>query len=247
MIWLNSNFKHSFEFKSDNPEKEELFNQLNNFKHVIGLELFSFLPFSFNPQVKGGLKELAGLSFNEFKQMASVDFSGFDEKKQKGLERMAFSILVNRFFIKDFPQGFTTAPSKTKDFMFFVKQADWTLVKKAKTDSPKEDILFALSGSMETLQMKTAQLSTDKWSDFQSKLSALEPKRAGFSNVSKAFNDIKGVDFNSLSSNPLVLKEYAFFTLLDKAGFPPFITREEVSMVYPQLKVAKPRGRISKK
>jgi hypothetical protein len=247
VIWLNSNFSQPFEFKSDNPNGQTILEQLTTFKHVIGVEMFSFLPFSFNPQPKGGLKELASLSFNEFKQMASVDFSGFEEVKQKGLERMAFSVLVNRFFTKDFPQNFKTAPSKTKDFIFFVKQADWTLAKKAKVDSPKEDILFALSGSMETLQMKTAQLSTSKWNDFQTKLSAFEPKRTGFSNISKVFNDIKTIDFNSFSSNSLVLREYAFYTLLNKAGFPPFITREEVSMVYPQLKVAKPRGRISKK
>ena len=247
MIWLNSHFSNQFEFKSENPDSAELFKQLNNFKHIIGTEMFSFLPFSFNPIVKGGLKELSELSFGDFKKLSEVDFSGFGEVQKPGLEKMAFSVVVNCFFTNNFPQDFKASESKTKDFMFFIRQANWTVVKKARFDSPKEDILFTLCGSMETLQAKTAQLSTSKWLEFQNEIQSIEPKRTGFSNISKTLTQLGKINFKQFSEEPSALKEYAFFHLLDKSGFPPFITREEVSMVYPQLKVSKPRGRISKK
>jgi hypothetical protein len=247
MIWLNSHFSRQFEFKNENPDSGELLKQLNNFKHLIGVEMFSFLPFQFNPTVNGGLKELSSMDFSEFKRLVDVDFSGFDEMQKPGLEKMAFSTVVNRFFIKDFKQDFIVSNSKTKDFIFFVREGDWVLVKKVKADSPREDILFTLSGSMETLQAKTAQLSTGKWIEFQIELQRIEPKRAGFSNISKALNQLGKFEFSRFSEEPSTLKEYAFYYVLNKAGFPPFITREEVSMVYPQFKIVKPRGRISKK
>ncbi len=247
MIWLNSHFSHQFEFKSENPDSAELFKQLNNFKHLIGVEMFSFLPFSFNPNVTGGLKELSELSFGDFKKLSEVDFSGFGETLKLGLEKMAFSVVVNRFFTNDFPQDFKVSESKTKDFTFFIRQENLTVVKKVRVDSPKEDVLFTLSGSMETLQAKTAQLSTSKWLEFQNEIQGIESKRTGFSNISKALTQLGKLDFKKFSEEPSTLKEYAFYYLLNKAGFSPFITREEVSMVYPQLKVAKPRGRMSKK
>ncbi len=246
MLWLNSNFSRAFEFKSENPGREEKLAQLVNFRRLIGFEMFSFLPFKFQPVVKGGLTDLSRLSFSDFRRLAEVDFSGFDEAKRPGLEKMAFSVVVNRFFSSDFPQQFKSNSSTTKDFVFFAREEGWTLVKKARVDSPREDILFALSGSMETLQAKTAQLSTEKWGEFQGVLAGMEPKRTGFSNIAKGVAELKKIDFNSYSKEPY-LKEYAYYHVLDKCGFPPFITREEVSMVYPQLKVAKPRGRISKK
>lgn len=124
----------------------------------------------------------------------------------------------------------------------------WVLVKKINLASAeKKEVLGGLVGMHQTLMQKVPEFCAQGFEEYEQKvektLSAF-PQRKSFARLQQTLSAIQAPE---LKTEDAELEEYALVKALEHAGFPPYISGELFSSLYPELKIPKPRGNFGGK
>ena len=121
-------------------------------------------------------------------------------------------------------------------------------------EAEKKEVLAALSGMFNAANRKLADFSAGDCAAFDAFVEqtfAKYPERKNFSRLPQVLQDAVAVESQLAqfaSGDKLqALREFFFLKAFERCGFPPFITADQISGVYPELKIPKPRGNFGKK
>lgn len=144
-----------------------------------------------------------------------------------------------------------------QEISFFAKYKDWVVIKKKQIDEKTEDkeILAILASINSTTARKAYDFAPiDKAAIDKYVAELVKGKRKGLNNLAEIFGSLKQ---NELKEKLLkACKDETFYpfaetyfinSILKALNYSPFIDSEVVQEVYPDMKMPKPRGRISKK
>ncbi len=141
-------------------------------------------------------------------------------------------------------------PSKLSDsqLLLAADYGDWRVVKK--TDFSKaepKEVLATLSSVYEIATQKLVEYAAPAYADFAQGFLAQYPERRNYTRLLEILRaaQAKENELKSFSQNPVIqalLPQIFFSQAMKQAGYPPFVTREQVSEVYPDIKTPKPRG-----
>ncbi|MBI5035830.1 hypothetical protein HZC09_00665 [Candidatus Micrarchaeota archaeon] len=140
-----------------------------------------------------------------------------------------------------------TSKTDKKEARLAANYGDWTIVKKVNLGWPDREILCGLLGIQHTLIQKTPEFSQN-FSDYDEKLDRLLesfPERKSFARLPEILNAVAHAE--ELNTEDFELKDYALTKALARAGFPPYISNDVFSSLYPDLKIPKPRGNFGSK
>ena len=144
-----------------------------------------------------------------------------------------------------------------EEISFFAKYKDWVVIKKKQIEKDTEDkeILAILASINSTTARKAYDFAgIDKAAIDKYVAELVKGKRKGWNNLAEVFGSIKQNELKekltSLCKDPSLYpfaETYFLNSVLKSLNYSPFIDSELVQEVYPDMKLPKPRGRISKK
>lgn len=251
---LSANFPNGkCEVKLENPTKEQLALQIENFSHLISVNIYNYSPVDYKkvqtlvPKTTNLQKTLATLSPSKILEIVRpaitlklpepTDESQVKKHKEKtrALEQIAVNAFFHALFVQIYPQNFTPAGKPAQpEVRIAADLPEWRVVKKvnlAKAE-PKE-VLIALSSMYNSLHTKYVSLSTTP-------LVQIEAPRKSYSNLLQNAS-------SSIPSGKDFATEWKAFETLSAYGFPPIPSTETIGELYPEVKIAKPRGNFGSK
>ncbi len=140
---------------------------------------------------------------------------------------------------------------------FMARCKGWEAVKKASIDetTTNQEIAFALSGMQETMDRKAYEflgLKTGMMDEYA--LSLAKGRKKAWGSLGEIFSNLKPAEISAklkeACPDPKLLpvaETYLLSSLLKALGFDTNPNRVLLSKIYPELKIAKPRGNFGKK
>lgn len=141
--------------------------------------------------------------------------------------------------------------------VFIAKHKEWVAIKKLLIDelAKPEDVSLILAQVQKSINEKSykyAGIDTEKISAYAASLAI--GKKKGVANLAQIFAEIKPAQLKkdllemcaSAEQYPLV-EGYFITSLCENIGYTPYPNIEVLQKVFPDLKVAKPRGNFGKK
>ncbi|MBI5177255.1 hypothetical protein HY995_04175 [Candidatus Micrarchaeota archaeon] len=132
----------------------------------------------------------------------------------------------------------------------------WMAVKKADAEKAgRREVMAACAGIFESCRRKLPHLlcGDAKIAEYESALDAFLskfPERKSFSRLPEILEsaDREKIEdkLEAILGSPLA-RELFYYECFSRAGFTPFIQQETIGLVYPELKIPKPRGNFGKK
>jgi hypothetical protein len=186
----------------------------------------------------------------------AVQADGVEVKIKGDPVDFAWSYYLFLLFESVFPQKIASSGKPSKNEVRFAADYDsWMLVKKVDlAKAERKEVLAALSGMFNAANRKLADFSASDCAAFDSFVEqtfAKYPERKNFSRLPQVLQDAVAAESRLAqfaSGDKLqALREFFFLKAFERCGFPPFITADQISGVYPELKIPKPRGNFGKK
>jgi hypothetical protein len=144
-----------------------------------------------------------------------------------------------------------------EEISFFAKYKDWVVIKKKEIDKDTEEkeILAILASINSTTARKAYDFAgIDKAAIDKYVAELVKGKRKGLSNLAEIFGSLKQNELKekltSMCKDPSFYpfaETYFINSILKSLNYSPFIDSEVVQEVYPDMKMPKPRGRVSRK
>lgn len=143
------------------------------------------------------------------------------------------------------------------EITFTARYNEWMVIKKTKIDdsTTPQEVAAALSSIEATLTRKSYEftgIDTGKIQAISEKL--VKGKRKSFASLSEALSQFKPTELKAelLLACPKpehlpIAENYLLKCMLDAMGFKTNLDGETLSQVFPEIKVAKPRGNFGKK
>jgi len=143
------------------------------------------------------------------------------------------------------------------EIAFTARYKEWMVIKKASIDdaTAPQEVAAALASVEATISRKSFEFSginTAKVSEIAGKL--VKGKRKSFASLSEALAAFKPTELKTelLTACPTpahlpLAENYLLKCMLDLMGFRTNLDTETLSQVFPEIKVAKPRGNFGKK
>jgi len=180
-----------------------------------------------------------------------------DEAKKKGDPvDFAWSYYLFLLFNSVFPQKIVEKGKPSKNEVRLAADLDgWMVVKKVDlSKAENKEVLAALAGMFNAANRKLAEFSASDFAAFESfveKTFAKYPERKNFTRLPQVLRDATAVE-NQLSQfasgeKLQALREFFFLKAFERCGFTPFVSTEQISGIYPELKIPKPRGNFGGK
>ncbi len=135
-------------------------------------------------------------------------------------------------------------PFAKKEVRLAADMDGWVAVKKVNLEVAERKEVFSSLCSMRTVTQRKAMEFTAGFDEFNGRLEAAlanYPERKSFGKLAGALNAVKGL------STDQKLQEFAYSQAMLRVGFPPFLTNDHVSSLYPELKIPKPKGNFGGK
>jgi len=140
-----------------------------------------------------------------------------------------------------------------KGHVFLIgKYGEWAAIKKmlVHPDTRKEEVALMLSAIAQTCARKQYQFSVANQAELDAKadgvLKELGMQKKGLDSALLALEKLNS-SVLGLSGLDEISKSYLVYSLLEKLGYSEQIRPESLVKIYPNLKIAKPRGLFSKK
>lgn len=167
-------------------------------------------------------------------------------KKIGNPDEVAVCAYLHAAFRSVFPKPL---PPKTaydkKEVRLAADLGGWMLVKKVNLQTAEKKEVFSALCSMRSVAGKKAMEFTPGFESVEQDLQvalAGFPERKSFGKLGRALEAVTGVAAN----NP-AFQEYAFSQAMARVGFPPYLTNDHVALLYPELKIPKPKGNFGSK
>ncbi len=167
-------------------------------------------------------------------------------KKIGDPDEVAVSAYLHYAFRSVFPKSTPAEkPFAKKEVRLAADFGDWKLVKKVNLEvAVTKEVFSSLCSMRAVAERKALEYSVPGFEEFSEKLQAILngfPPRKAFGKLVPLLNAVKGI-----SDNPR-LQEYAYSQAMLYCGYPPYLTNDHVSSLYPELKVPKPKGNFGSK
>ncbi len=146
-----------------------------------------------------------------------------------------------------------------QEISFFAKYKDWVVIKKKQIDEKTEDkeIIAILASINSTTARKAYDFAPiDKTAIDKYVAELTKGKRKGLNNLAEIFGSLKQSELKEKLVAACKDKDETYYpfaetyflnSILKALNYSPFIDSEVVQEVYPDMKMPKPRGRVSKK
>ncbi|MCX8194661.1 MAG: DUF2666 domain-containing protein [Candidatus Micrarchaeota archaeon] len=143
------------------------------------------------------------------------------------------------------------------EVVFTARYKDWVVIKKMSIDSsttPQEvaAILASIEATLSRKSYEFAGINQQKIDEIAERM--VKGKRKSYSSLAEAISSIKPSELRQelLAACPTekhlpIAENYLLKMVLDKLGFRTNLDTETLQEVYPEIKVAKPRGNFGKK
>ena len=141
--------------------------------------------------------------------------------------------------------------------VFIAKHKDWITIKKLLIDEhvKSEDISAAISSIQKTLFTKSfeyAEIDTEKIDDYATEIA--EGTKKGINSIGMLFSSLKQpevkkklLDACATAKHYPLAENYFVNAVLENVGYKGYAAHDVLKKVYPDLKIAKPRGNYGKK
>lgn len=178
-------------------------------------------------------------------------------KKEKGYpSEFAFSYYVSRLLEEMFSHPpFSQKPSPTKEIRFVANFGGWMSVRKVNLEkAEKKEVVGCCATIFDSIRRKLPEYlcaagKSGEYAAFTGAFLSRFPQRKSFARVPEillaAGKEEQRVALFAEKGFETQLLDLFYSSALERVGFPPFVSTSQVSRVYPELKIPKPRGRIA--
>lgn len=143
------------------------------------------------------------------------------------------------------PVAWGKADDAQKVVRFVANYKGWQVVKKVRSDALPKEIVAGCAGIFSSSKAKAPDfLSPDgKYNALADAFLAKYPERKSFSRLQEMLAASVDVAKQIAAlANGNELRKLFYYSLFERAGFPCFVSTGQVSGVWPELKIPKPRG-----
>lgn len=207
-------------------------------------------------EIKPGALEAQMQPFVLFKKPTDAELAN-GARKHNDATAFAWSFIARTLFEKAFPpQAFPqTGKCSSPNLLFAADLNGWVAVKKVNpAKAEAKEVLACMAGVFASVDRKIPVFACSNADAFDSAFEralAAFPQRKNFSKLPQALETAEAAEKEVLASalgesERRLLREIYYARVFGRLGFPPFASLDDVGAIYPELKVAKPRGRLKK-
>lgn len=177
-------------------------------------------------------------------------------KKEKGRpSEFALSYFLNCLFENVFVAPKLAPSPSAKEVRLVANVTGWQAVRKVSIEKGKpKEVVACCATIFDSVRRKLpsyacAQGKTGEYEAFVEAFLSKFPLRKSFGRLGEilaaaASQEASVAAFAEKGFEKLLL-ELFYYRVLEQVGFPPFVSTDQVSRIYPDLKIPKPRGRIA--
>ncbi|OIO25071.1 hypothetical protein AUJ14_04965 [Candidatus Micrarchaeota archaeon CG1_02_55_22] len=195
--------------------------------------------------------DLQGVSIGDIeKRLAPLAEKPVIDETKKAPSATPLDLAVSYYFGALVDKALGVAPitwSKPSDPQRIVRlvanYGGWQVVKKVSSDAPKKEIVAGCSGIFSSCKNKAADFLDEGYYALSQEFFSKYPERKSFARLQEMLRDAPATAHKIVQlNNGVELKKLFYYSLFERAGYPCFISTDQVGAVWPELKIPKPRG-----
>lgn len=170
---------------------------------------------------------------------------------------IAFSAYLGELFDKTFPQekvSWQKKGSSPREIRLVANYAGWMAVKKVNLAvAEKKEVVAGCASIFATTKTKLCAILHPDFQAFRDAFLAKYPERKSFSRLTEVLSAAEKElpKISAMAGGDKLLEQRLqklfFYACFERAGFTPFVSTDQVSRIWPELKIPKPKGNFGKK